>query len=128
MLNLADIDLSDPETIKVMLQHLDIIDDLSGEYMKVNDLRVDLLGQINSAGLSEMEARLVFESLVGNKPLAQVHGDVGVSPRWAKRIINEACQKIARRCPPPHSLLENPVNPRTGADPQSPARRQIDEH
>jgi hypothetical protein len=100
MLSLADIDLSDPETVKVMLQHLEIIDELSATYMKVNDLRVDLLAQINSAGLTEMETHLIFERLVGDKPLAQVHDEVGVSPRWTKRILEEACHKIARRCPP----------------------------
>jgi hypothetical protein len=65
--------------------------------MKVNDLRVDLLAQINGAGLSEIETRLIFERLVGGKHLAQVHTEVGVPPRWARRIIDEACQKIARR-------------------------------
>ena len=100
MLSLADVDLSNPETVKVMLQHLEIIDALSNEYMKVNDLRVDLLAQINGAGLSEMETRLIFERLVGDKPLTQVHSEVGVSPRWTKRILDEACRKIASRCPP----------------------------
>jgi hypothetical protein len=99
-LKLTQVDLSDAEMIKTLLENLEILDELSGHYSKVNDLRIDLLRKVNEAGLDKNVLRLVFERLVNNKALRQVSSEMKVSPRWAKKTVDAACEKIASSGPP----------------------------
>jgi hypothetical protein len=86
--------------IKTLLENLEVLDELSGHYSKINDLRIDLLRKVNGANLDENVLRLIFERLVNNKAVRQVSSEMKVSPRWAKKTIDAACEKIAGSGPP----------------------------
>jgi len=94
------VDLSDAQMIKTFLENLEILDELSGHYSKVNDLRIDLLRKIQWADLEERVLRLIFEKLVNNKGYRQLSSEMKVSPRWARKAIDAACLKIAGSGPP----------------------------
>ena len=99
-MKLTQVDLSDAQMIKTLLENLEILDELSGHYPKVNDLRIDLLRKIQWADLEERVLRLIFEKLVNNKGYRQLSSEMKVSPRWARKSIDAACQKIAGSGPP----------------------------
>src|SRR5215204_7370178 len=89
-LKLTQVDLSDAQMIKSLLEHLEILDELSGQYPKINDLRIDLLRKVQWADLEERVLRLIFEKLVNNKGYRQLSSEMKVSPRWARKSIDAA--------------------------------------
>jgi hypothetical protein len=99
-LNLTQIDLSDSQMIKTLLENLEILDELSGHYAKINDLRIDLLRKVEWANLDNRVLRLLIERLVNNKAYRQISSEMKVSSRWARKAIDTACQKIACSNPP----------------------------
>ncbi len=98
-MKLTQVDLSDAQMIKTLLENLEILDELSGQYPKINDLRIDLLRKVHGAGLDEKVLRLIVERLVNNKAYRQISSEMKVSARWARKAIDAACQKIARSAP-----------------------------
>ena len=78
-MKLTQVDLSDAQMIKSLLEHLEILDELSGHYPKVNDLRIDLLRKVHGAGLDEKVLRLIVERLVNNKAYRQISSEMKVS-------------------------------------------------
>jgi hypothetical protein len=99
-LNLTQVDLSDSQMIKTLLEHLEILDELSGNYPKINDLRIDLLRKVEWANLDNRVPRLLLERLANNKAYRQISSEMKVSPRWARKAVDTACQEIACSNPP----------------------------
>jgi hypothetical protein len=99
-LNLTQVDLTDSQMIKTLLENLEILDELSGNYPKINDLRIDLLRKVEWANLDNRVLRLLLERLVINKAYRQISSEMKVSPRWARKAIDTACLKIACANPP----------------------------
>ena len=94
-MNITHVDLSDAQMIKTLLENLEILDELSGHYAKINDLRIDLLRKVEWANLDNRVVRLLLERLVNNKAYRQISSEMKVSPRWARKAIDAACQRIA---------------------------------
>jgi hypothetical protein len=99
-LQLTQVDLSNAQMIKTLLENLEVLDELSGQYPKINDLRIDLLRKVQWADLEEKLLRLIVEKFVNHKGYRELCSEMKVSTRWARKAIDAACQKIARSGPP----------------------------
>lgn len=95
-MNIEDLNLSDVETLKRILENMEAIDLLAPEYGKVRDLRVDVSTKIRRANLSELEKGVITEKLIRNKTHKEVRNKFRMGHRWQKRVIHEAIEKIAR--------------------------------
>lgn len=93
--NISEIDLSDREVLRRCLSAWEYVEELSYDYPKVKDLKIEIEDRLSSAGLREEEREAIRLHLFEGRSKKETGSIMGISGRLASRLVEEALSKLA---------------------------------
>ncbi len=93
--SIADVDLTDPEVIRECLNHWEIIKDLSYDYPKVRDLKIEIEERWRKADLSESQRQALRINLVEDQTRKATSKRMKTGTRWVTRLVDQGLQKMS---------------------------------
>lgn len=95
-MNIIDVDLNSPDTIRDLLPVLPYMEELAPEYPGVRTVRMDLEEKIKRANLSHDEITFIKGKLIDGMTYDELKEVMNLGRRWQKNVIQGAIDRIAR--------------------------------
>lgn len=93
--NISELDLTNPINVRGCLSEWETILELSHEYTKVNDLKIELQQKIKYAALTEMQKMAIFYNLTSHMTQRETGQEMKTGARQAAKLVEQGIKRIA---------------------------------
>lgn len=93
--NISDLDLNDPENLRTCFECWYLIDELSDKYLKLRDLRMELIERWNKANLTHEEQRAFLERVIEDQTQSKTGESMNTGTSWIKKMVQDSLEKMA---------------------------------